>query len=131
MSKQPPPKPSTTSSSSRSLLTIPAPLKRLFDKFPLVVYPPNALPSRSITVPTRAARADIHAFYDAHVTRRKNSLVGAGQQKQKDDALHAFFSWAGEGDESPNVASFHPGCLRWQVSPSVSLGYKLDGFGIS
>jgi hypothetical protein len=39
--------------------------------------------------------------------------------KQGGEALHAFFSWAAEGETSPMVASFHPGCLRWQVSTSI------------
>jgi hypothetical protein len=108
MSSKPPP---SSASKRHSILRLPPPIKRLFDSFPLVIYPPNELPARSVTVPTRAARADIHAFYDAHVTRRRSS---AGYQKE--NALHGFFSWACEGDESPNVGSFHPGCLRWQVS---------------
>lgn len=92
---------------------IPAPLKHLFDQFPLITYTENDLPARSVTVPGHGARSDIHAFYDAH--ERKNSLGGGGG---KADALHAFFSWTedGEGGRSPMVASFNPGCLRWQVS---------------
>lgn len=87
-------------------------MKRLFDNFPLVTYTENDLPARSVTVPGRGARSDIHAFYDAH--ERKSSI---GEHKgQNGDALHSFFSWTGEGEESPMVASFNPGCLRWQVS---------------
>lgn len=117
MSKDPPPssKAESSRSQSRSFLSIPPALKRLFDQFPLVTYAANELPSRSVSVPLKKDRADIHAFYDAHDTRRKSS-VGV-----KDDALHAFFSWAGEGDVSPNVASFNPQCLRWQVCSSLSL----------
>jgi len=93
---------------TRHIWSIPPPLKRLFDHFPLVTYPPNDLPSRSVTIPHRAGRADIHAFYDAHTTKRSS----AGQ---KEEALHALFSWASMGDESPTIASFNPKCLKWQA----------------
>ena len=47
--------PSSTSSSSfkrqanrvRNLFSIPAPVKRLFDKVPVLTYPPNELPQRT------------------------------------------------------------------------------------
>lgn len=74
--------------------TIPAPIKRLFDKFPLITYAENELPVRALRV----------------LERRKSSDNGEG--------LHAFFSWTDEeeGGEGEGVASFNPGCLRWQVS---------------
>ncbi|KAF2432434.1 hypothetical protein EJ08DRAFT_677645 [Tothia fuscella] len=110
---------------TRSILSIPPSLKRLFDEFPLVTYAANELPARSVSVPNKRDRADIHAFYDAHLSRRRSSEGGGrgGGKGQRDDALHAFFSWAGEGDVSPNVASFNPGCLRWQAY-LVSQGIK-------
>lgn len=102
--------PSGSPSSLSSLLSIPAPLKRLFDATPLIVYAENDLPQRSVRPPSRSARQDIHAFFDAHVR-------GKTGQKQKEGALHTFFSWACASDGSnPKVASFNPGCLRWQVS---------------
>ncbi|KAI9802668.1 MAG: hypothetical protein M1825_002690 [Sarcosagium campestre] len=39
--------PPTTRSRIRSVFSIPAPVKRLFDRFPLITYPPNLLPVRS------------------------------------------------------------------------------------
>ena len=39
--------PSTTEQEKRSLFSIPPPLKRIFDKFPLVTYADNALPLRA------------------------------------------------------------------------------------
>jgi metaxin len=104
-----------TSPSPTASWGIPAPLKRLFDTFPLVTYTENDLPTRSVTVPGRGARSDIHAFYDAH-EGKKSSIGGQG------DALHAFFSWTeAEGETGPMVASFNPGCLKWQVSSSYFL----------
>jgi metaxin len=34
-------------SRARDYFTVPAPIKRIFDQFPLVTYPPNDLPQRS------------------------------------------------------------------------------------
>jgi hypothetical protein len=105
------PGPDTPSSTTSSFLPIPAPLKRLFDATPLVTYEENELPQRSVRVPIRSERQDIHAFFDAHVREGDKR-----SKKQKEGALHAFFSWASERDGSyPKVASFNPGCLRWQV----------------
>jgi metaxin len=36
----------STDSNSNSFFTVPAPIKRLFDKFPLTTYPANELPQR-------------------------------------------------------------------------------------
>lgn len=92
-----------------SYLSIPAPLKRLFDATPLVVYEDNDLPQRSVRLPDRSARQDIHAFFSAHTQENR-------KRTQKEGALHTFFSWAGEVDGSnPKIASFNPGCLRWQT----------------
>ena len=114
--------PSAASSSSSSFLSIPGPLKRLFDATPLITYEENELPQRSVRPPSRSARQDIHAFFDAHVREKKEN--GVGRRQQKEGALHTFFSWASEGDgENPKIASFNPGCLRWQVS-----GLTLAGF---
>ena len=105
----PPSSPSTRQ--TRSILAMPSPLKRVFDRVPLITYPEDGLPSRSVSVPRKAERADIHAFYDAHV--REKSAAGKGE---REEALHAFFSWADSSeDRSPKVASFNPGCLKWQV----------------
>lgn len=37
--------------SARSFLSIPAPIKRIFDRFPLTTYPPNELPHSPIRSP--------------------------------------------------------------------------------
>lgn len=62
-------------------------------------------------MPGRAVRSEIHAFYDAH---KLGKSLGNGEG-QKDDALHALFSWTDDEEGGPMVASFNPGCLRWQV----------------
>lgn len=38
--------------------------------------------------------------------------------EEKEEALHAFFSWTDDGEGDWGVASFNPGCLRWQVRMS-------------
>jgi len=42
---------------SSRFLSVPSPIKRIFDKFPLITYPPNELPIRS------RAHPDIHRLY--------------------------------------------------------------------
>jgi hypothetical protein len=107
----PAPAPAPAPTWPSSFLSIPGPLKRLFDATPLVTYEENDLPQRSVRPPRRSTRQDIHAFFDAHVREKKES-----GRKQKEGALHTFFSWASEDDGSnPKVASFNPSCLRWQV----------------
>ncbi len=101
----------TKSPTTSSFLSIPAPLKRLFDATPLITYEENELPQRSVRAPSRSDRQDILAFFDAHVGKGDKK-----SRKQEDGALHALFSWASVKDgSSPMVASFNPGCLRWQV----------------
>ncbi|QDS77334.1 hypothetical protein FKW77_005092 [Venturia effusa] len=96
---------------------IPAPLKRLFDRFPLVTYAENELPARSVKIPGREIRSDIHTLFDACEGGKRlgNGDGGKGSGKQKDDALHAFFSWTDDVEGGVAVASFNPGCLRWQT----------------
>lgn len=45
---------------------VPGPVKRVFDKFPLTTYPPNALPSRS---PRRTEDHVLYIFTDAKGAR--------------------------------------------------------------
>lgn len=52
------PQPSTAS----SFFTVPPPIKKLFDKFPLATYPANDLPQRS---PTRRQGNQLFVFTDA------------------------------------------------------------------
>lgn len=39
-----------------------------------------------------------------------------GGEEKEEEVSHAFFCWADGGD---GVASFNPGCLRWQVRDCV------------
>jgi metaxin len=38
--------PAVSSSPVRQFFSVPTPIKRIFDRFPLVIYPPNELPTR-------------------------------------------------------------------------------------
>lgn len=49
-----------------SFFTVPAPIKRLFDRFPLTTYPPNDLPQRS---PSRRHDNQLYVFSDAKSAR--------------------------------------------------------------
>jgi len=40
-------KPETTRQTARNLFSVPAPVKRIFNKFPLITYPANELPLRA------------------------------------------------------------------------------------
>ena len=54
-------------SESRSLFTVPTPIKLLFDKFPLATYPANDLPQRC---PSRRHENQLFVFSDAAGARR-------------------------------------------------------------
>lgn len=60
--QQPPPKRSALS----SITTVPAPVKRLFNKFPLVTYPANDLPVRA---PRQRQRPQLYIFTTEHGAR--------------------------------------------------------------
>ena len=82
--------PSTLPSHRRSIFPpIPAPLQRLFDLVPLVVYPPNALPGDDA--------------YD-HGTAKYDSA-----------ALPTLFVFIDAADAVSGRASFNPTCLKWQA----------------
>ncbi|KAI9844681.1 MAG: hypothetical protein M1837_005423 [Sclerophora amabilis] len=70
----------------RDLFTIPPPIKRLFDKFPLVTYPANELPLRS--------------------PQRGRTLQSA--------QLPTLYIFATEKDARNDRPSFNPTCLKWQ-----------------
>lgn len=53
------PKPSGSRSAFSSITTVPAPVKRLFDKFPLVTYSANELPLRA---PRERQRHQLYIF---------------------------------------------------------------------
>ena len=71
-----------------SIFRIPPPMKRLFDRFPLVTYPPNELPVRP---------------------KQQNTTF------ETEDVLYVFCT---EEDAQNGRPSFNPGCLRWQVIDS-------------
>ncbi|EPE10196.1 dash complex subunit dad4 [Ophiostoma piceae UAMH 11346] len=82
--------PSTLPSHRRSIFPpIPAPLQRLFDLVPLVVYPPNALPGDDA--------------YD------NDAATDVG------DALPTLFVFIDPADIASGRASFNPTCLKWQA----------------
>ncbi|KAI9729449.1 MAG: hypothetical protein M1834_006830 [Cirrosporium novae-zelandiae] len=65
---------STTISSqkSRSIFSIPEPVKNLFDKFPLIVYPPNELPARA---PSSRDENTLYVFaVEGSVNAKKSSF---------------------------------------------------------
>lgn len=86
-------KPSSSSSSSSAphrndratLFTIPAPLKHIFTKFPLVTYAPNTLPLCAPPSPER---------------------------RSKNNTLYIFTT---PTDAAENRPSYNPGCLKWQT----------------
>ena len=53
--------------SIQSFFTVPAPIKQLFDKFPLVTYPPNELPGH---LSARRYNNQLFVFTDATSARR-------------------------------------------------------------
>lgn len=73
----------------KDLFSIPKPVKKLFDKVPIITYPANGLPQRS---------------------------PGAKNSKNDRDArLPSLYIFCREGEEDEGKPSFNPGCLKWQV----------------
>ena len=72
----------------RSIFSLPAPVKRVFDKFPLREYEREELPERA---------------------RRVVEGIGA---RTGGNVLHVF---ASEEDAKLGRPSWNPGCLKWQV----------------
>lgn len=54
-------------STASSFFTVPPPIKKLFDKFPLATYPANDLPQRS---PSRRQGNQLFVFSDAAAARK-------------------------------------------------------------
>lgn len=73
-----------------SIFSIPAPLRELFDRFPVATYPSNDLPLRS------------------HLTLRKE--INGDKQP-----IGKLFIWTTKEGARQNAASFNPTCLKWQV----------------
>ncbi|KZF23605.1 hypothetical protein L228DRAFT_246412 [Xylona heveae TC161] len=84
-----------------SFFTIPAPLRRLFDRFPLVTYPENELPSRS---PRAVLRSRI-----------KNGIKGERDTFAADGKQNVLYVFTTEEEARLRKASFNPGCLKWQA----------------
>ncbi|CAD6447373.1 6ff8c967-3e58-425d-9619-6570839eab8d [Sclerotinia trifoliorum] len=73
----------------KDLFSIPKPVKKLFDKVPIITYPANGLPERS---------------------------PGAKNTKNDGDArLPSLYIFCREGEEDEGKPSFNPGCLKWQT----------------
>ncbi|TGO30831.1 hypothetical protein BPAE_0003g01160 [Botrytis paeoniae] len=74
----------------KDLFSIPRPVKKLFDKVPVVTYPANELPQRS-----PGAR---------------------GRRNDRDARLPSLYIFCREGEEeNEGRPSFNPGCLKWQT----------------
>lgn len=61
------PAPSDADEGRRPFFTVPAPIKQLFDKFPLATYPANDLPQRSVSP---QLGSQLFVFTDAAGARR-------------------------------------------------------------
>lgn len=59
----------------RSIFDLPAPLKRIFDKFPLHEYPANALPARA---PRARSKHKLHVFIGEDAARRGRPSYNPG-----------------------------------------------------
>ncbi|KAG4031829.1 hypothetical protein MFRU_008g01880 [Monilinia fructicola] len=70
--------------------TIPRPVKKLFDKVPVITYPGNELPQRR---------------------------PGPNKRRDQDARLPSLYIFCKEDDEelSEGRPSFNPGCLKWQT----------------
>ena len=71
----------------RGFFTVPASIKYIFDKFPLITYETNDLPLRS-----------------RRILGRLSPTAG-----------HTLFVWTTNGSHDDEQASFNPVCLKWQV----------------
>ena len=101
-------------------IPIPRPLKRLFDRYPLVTYAPNELPVR--------APLDRRRWY-RHRGRQYESGGKAGwredgqgmelrleyEQEQEQEQEHKLYMFTSEEGAKQGWPSFNPGCLKWQV----------------
>lgn len=75
----------------KNLFSIPTPVKKLFDKVPVVTYPANELPQRS------------------------PGAKGRKRDGDGDAKLPSLCVFCREGEENEGRPSFNPGCLKWQV----------------
>jgi metaxin len=75
----------------RDFFSVPAPVKRLFEAVPLLVYESNELPERALK-------------------------VKGGGKGTRGGNVPSLYVFAKEEDARSGRPSFNPGCLRWQVS---------------
>ena len=84
-------------------ISIPRPLKKLFDRFPLVSYPPNELPMR--------APLDRRRLYKS----RSRQYEVYGRESLIEEDRHKLYVFTSEKGAEQGWPSFNPGCLKWQV----------------
>ncbi|GME37945.1 hypothetical protein GTA08_BOTSDO03800 [Neofusicoccum parvum] len=106
--QQQPPKPRSALS---SITTVPQPVKRLFDKFPLVTYPANDLPLRA---PRERQRPQLYIF-----TTEDGALRGEPSFNPSCLKWQAYFKFSGV--DFVTVASTN------HASPSGALPFLLPG----
>lgn len=118
---RPSPPPSTTTSSSILQIPIPGPLKKLFDRFPLITYSPNELPL--------GAPLDRQRHYRYRQRQRQHQQqqqqLSLNRQKDRDSETedgrelqeHTLYVFTSEDEAELGLPSFNPGCLKWQVNP--------------
>ncbi|EKG15613.1 hypothetical protein MPH_07048 [Macrophomina phaseolina MS6] len=94
-----------------SITTVPAPVKRLFDKFPLVTYPANELPHRA---PHERQRPQLYIFTTEDGARRGDPSFNPSCLKWQ-----AYFKFSGV-DFATVASSNH-------ASPSGALPFLLPG----
>ncbi|KKY17820.1 putative mitochondrial outer membrane protein [Diplodia seriata] len=109
----PPPKPSSSRprSAFSAITTVPAPVKRLFDKFPLVTYPANELPLRA---PRERQRHQLYIFTTEDGARKGEPSFNPTCLKWQ-----AYFKFSGV--DFVTVASSN------HASPSGALPFLLPG----
>ncbi|EFE39159.1 mitochondrial outer membrane protein (Sam35), putative [Trichophyton verrucosum HKI 0517] len=90
------------------LPAIPKPVKRLFDQFPLVTYPPNTAPASSSSTAGPASSTGT------------DTNVGANE-RPGEHRLYIFTSADAARNGRPSV---NPQCLMWQVSNPSSSGAR-------
>ncbi|KAB2581127.1 Metaxin-1 [Lasiodiplodia theobromae] len=116
------PKPSGSRSAFSSITTVPAPVKRLFDKFPLVTYSANELPLRA---PRERQRHQLYIFTTEDGALRGEASFNPSCLKwqspgaDRSGCLQTYFKFSGV--DFVTVASSN------HASPSGALPFLLPG----